>query len=76
MTGSSSRIEFIPYEKAYEDGFDDMRRRVPNIDKVVQLTGYQPEVDLEGILRRTIEWFRSEKLATCEDSSVETDVSS
>ncbi|MBL8172023.1 MAG: GDP-mannose 4,6-dehydratase, partial [Acidobacteria bacterium] len=42
LTGSPSSIEFVPYEKAYEEGFEDMLRRVPNIGKIQQLVGYQP----------------------------------
>jgi UDP-glucose 4-epimerase len=71
LTGSSSQIEFIPYEKAYEDGFDDMRRRLPNIDKVVALTGYRPRVDLKENLRRTIDWFIEERAAARGDASVQ-----
>lgn len=58
MTGSSSNIVNIPYEKAYEAGFEDMRRRVPDITKITKLTGYKPTVDLDEILRRTIEYFK------------------
>jgi UDP-glucose 4-epimerase len=54
MTGSSSPIVRIPYEEAYEAGFEDMPRRVPAIDKIDALVGYAPTVDLEEILARVI----------------------
>lgn len=59
ITGSSSEIVHIPYDRAYEQGFEDMRRRVPDISKIHRLTGYQPTVDLEGILERVIAGFRN-----------------
>jgi UDP-glucose 4-epimerase len=58
LTGSRSRISRIPYEKAYGPGFEDMRRRVPDIDRVRKLTGYEPLVDLDGILLSVIEHFK------------------
>ena len=59
MTGSKSEIIHIPYDRAYEKGFEDMPRRVPDISKIQRLVGYEPSVDLEGILERIIRWFRS-----------------
>jgi UDP-glucose 4-epimerase len=50
LTGSSSTIEKIAYEKAYPEGFEDMQRRVPNISKIKALTGWQPENSLENII--------------------------
>ncbi len=47
MTGSKSRIVLIPYSTAYEEGFEDMVRRVPDITKLNQLIGYEPTVSLE-----------------------------
>ena len=58
LTGSSSPIEFIPYDKAYEEGFEDMPRRVPDLTKVRDLVGYEPEVQLNEIIERVIEYFR------------------
>lgn len=49
-TGSRSRIELIPYEKAYEKGFEDMRRRMPDTERIHSLTGWQPEISLEQII--------------------------
>lgn len=54
MTGSSSPIVKIPYEQAYEAGFEDMPRRVPAIDKIDALVGYAPTVELDEILARVI----------------------
>ncbi len=59
LTASSSKIVFIPYDKAYEAGFEDMPRRVPDLTKVHQLTGYEPKVQLNEIIMRVIEYFRT-----------------
>jgi UDP-glucose 4-epimerase len=58
MTGSSSEIVTIPYEKAYEAGFEDMPRRVPDISRITALVGYRPTVELDETLTRVIEHFR------------------
>jgi UDP-glucose 4-epimerase len=58
MTGSLSPIVSIPYEQAYEAGFEDMPRRVPDIGKIRDLVGYAPTVELDEILARVIEYFR------------------
>jgi UDP-glucose 4-epimerase len=60
LTGSTSRIEFVPYDKAYEEGFEDMPRRVPDLTKVTQLVGYEPKVQLNEIITRVIEYFRAQ----------------
>jgi UDP-glucose 4-epimerase len=60
MTGSPSKIVRIPYDEAYESGFEDMPRRVPDISKVHQLVGYQPTVELDETLRRVIEYYRQQ----------------
>jgi UDP-glucose 4-epimerase len=60
MTGSSSEVVLIPYDQAYESGFEDMPRRVPDITKVRKLIGYEPTVDLDEILTRVIEYFRQQ----------------
>ena len=59
MTGSKSEIIHIPYDRAYEEGFEDMPRRVPDISKIQRLIGYKPSLDLEEILERIIVSFRS-----------------
>ena len=58
ITGSSSPIVHIPYDEAYEEGFEDMPRRVPDIDKLKTLIGYEPTVDIEGIIERVAEYCR------------------
>ena len=60
LTGSASRIEFVPYDKAYEEGFEDMPRRVPDLTKVTQLVGYEPKVQLNEIITKVIEYFRAQ----------------
>jgi len=59
MTGSSSPIVTIPYDQAYEAGFEDMPRRVPDISKIRALTGYEPTVELDEILTRVIASLRT-----------------
>ena len=54
MTGSASPIVKIPYDQAYEAGFEDMPRRVPDISKIRALVGYEPTVELDEILTRVI----------------------
>jgi UDP-glucose 4-epimerase len=60
MTGSRSEIVRIPYDQAYEAGFEDMPRRVPDISKIKALVGYAPTVELDEILTRVIEHFRQQ----------------
>jgi UDP-glucose 4-epimerase len=59
-TGSSSPIEFVPYDKAYEEGFEDMPRRVPDLSKIRELVGYEPTVQLDEIITKVIEYFRTD----------------
>ncbi len=58
MTASPSRIVKVPYDEAYEEGFEDMPRRVPDLSKIHELIGYEPQVGLDEILRRVIEHFQ------------------
>ncbi len=58
MTNSSSPISYIPYEQAYEKGFEDLRRRVPDISKAKRLVGFEPKTSLDTLLRRVIEYFK------------------
>jgi UDP-glucose 4-epimerase len=44
---SKSQIRFVPYEQAYKNGFEDMQKRVPNISKIKQVTGWEPKYSLE-----------------------------
>ena len=57
-TNSSSRIDFIKYEEAYGDNFEDMERRVPNIGLIKRLTGWQPSRDLDQIIKDVAEFQR------------------
>jgi UDP-glucose 4-epimerase len=59
LTGSSSPIVNVPYDEAYEEGFEDMPRRVPDIGRIAALIGYQPRVDLDETLRLVIEFYRA-----------------
>lgn len=54
VTRSNSEIVFVPYDEAYEEGFEDMPRRVPDISKVNALIGFKPEMTLDGILKSVI----------------------
>ena len=58
-TNSRSEIKYIPYSEAYGDGFEDMERRVPNIDLIKSLTGWQPKRDLTQIIKDVAEDLRS-----------------
>jgi UDP-glucose 4-epimerase len=51
LTNSSSEIKYIPYAEAYGEGFEDMERRVPNIDLIYALTGWKPKKNLEDIIK-------------------------
>jgi UDP-glucose 4-epimerase len=57
-TASSSCIEYIPYDKAYEPGFEDMMRRVPSVDKLQALTGFRPQTSLNDIIDRVAAYFQ------------------
>jgi UDP-glucose 4-epimerase len=58
LTGSASPIQYIPYDEAYESGFEDMPRRVPDISKVRELIGFEPKLSLDDIIRRVVDHFR------------------
>ena len=51
ITGSKSSIEKIAYEQAYPEGFEDMQRRVPDISKIKQVLGWEPEINLDQIIK-------------------------
>jgi UDP-glucose 4-epimerase len=57
LTGSGSIIEHIPYERAYEEGFEDMRRRVPDLTKIRETIGYETRVSLHELLERVVQDF-------------------
>jgi UDP-glucose 4-epimerase len=56
--GSTSRIVKIPYDQAYEAGFEDMPRRVPDLTKIHAAIGYEPEIGLDEIIRRVVTFMR------------------
>ncbi len=58
LTGSESPIVKIPYDEAYEGGFEDMQRRMPSIEKISRLIGYQPTYTLDQILLSVIQFRR------------------
>jgi len=58
MTGSNSEIEYIPYEKAYGPGFEDMERRCPNIEKIKNLIDFKLTYDMKAILKSVIDFFK------------------
>ena len=60
-TRSSSSIEFVPYDQAYEPGFEDMMRRVPCVDKLQALTGFRPKTSLNEIIDRVTTFFRQKQ---------------
>ena len=57
-TRSSSPIEYVPYDKAYEPGFEDMMRRVPSVEKLQALTGFRPRISLNEIIGRVASFFQ------------------
>ncbi len=59
-TGSDSPIEIIPYDEAYESGFEDMQRRQPDITRIRTLLGWEPEHDMDGIIDSVIAHFQEE----------------
>lgn len=60
LTKSTSQLQHIPYDKAYEEGFEDMLRRVPDITKARRAIGFTPTVPLQDILRSVIDYYRNE----------------
>jgi UDP-glucose 4-epimerase len=63
-TASSSSIEFIPYDKAYEPGFEDMMRRVPCVDKLHGITGFRPQTPLNEIIDRVAAHMKEKQLGS------------
>lgn len=61
LTGSKSEIVKIPYEQAYEQGFEDMARRVPDLTKIKKLIGYTPKVKLDDIIVRVRDYFAEQQ---------------
>ena len=62
LTNSPSEIKYMTYHEAYEEGFEDMPRRVPDISKIQRLIGYKPSLDLKELLQVIIDYHRQESL--------------
>jgi UDP-glucose 4-epimerase len=58
LASSDSPIDFIPYDRAYGPGFEDMMRRVPDLSKIRSFIGYEPQGDLDAIIGGVIEYYR------------------
>ena len=58
MTNSGSAIRYVPYDEAYEAGFEDMPRRVPDISKIHSLIGFTPKMGMDDIIRSVVEHMR------------------
>ena len=59
LTNSKSELLYIPYEEAYENGFEDMQRRAPDLSKISKLIGYKPQYNLDKTLKMVIEHFKN-----------------
>ena len=70
LTNSESEIIYVPYDEAYEEGFEDMPRRVPDISKVSALVGFRPEMSLDGILRSVIEYYSDSRMVSTAETKV------
>src|SRR5262249_35796703 len=62
-TRSSSEITFVPYDQAYEPGFEDMMRRAPSVEKLASLTGFRPQTKLDEIIDRVSLYLREKQAA-------------
>ncbi len=60
-TNSDSVIKYVPYDEAYEQGFEDMAIRIPDLTKIKALIGFQPSINLDGILDRVIEYYAAKR---------------
>jgi UDP-glucose 4-epimerase len=58
LTGSKSPIKLVPYDQAYESGFEDMPRRVPDLTKITAMIGYRPKLTLDDVLTQVIDYLR------------------
>ncbi|GAG23092.1 unnamed protein product, partial [marine sediment metagenome] len=59
-SGSDSEIVYLSYGEAYEEGFEDVIRRIPDLSKVRRFIGFEPKVKLDGILKKTIEYMKQQ----------------
>jgi UDP-glucose 4-epimerase len=60
LAQSPSRVTLVPYDRAYEEGFEDMRRRIPDLTRIRTLIGYEPSMDLKNILNEVITYHRDD----------------
>ncbi len=60
LTGSESEIVVVPYDEAYEEGFEDMPRRVPDVGKIQAAVGWAPTRTLDEILADVVSWQQAE----------------
>lgn len=60
LTASKSEIRYIPYDQAYEEGFEDMLRRVPSIEKIARAIGYSPKTSLDQIIEKVVRYERAQ----------------
>jgi UDP-glucose 4-epimerase len=72
-TNSHSTVQLVPYDQAYEEGFEDMRRRIPDVSKIRALTGWQPTRNLADIIADVV---ASAQLTTPQQTPVRLDLSS
>jgi UDP-glucose 4-epimerase len=73
LTGSDSRIAFVPYDLAFDRDFEDMPRRVPDITKLQEFVGYRPKVQLDEIILRTIEYWKDHRLTKAAARATDTE---
>jgi UDP-glucose 4-epimerase len=59
MCGSKSKIEYMAYEDAFEEGFEDMMHRMPDLSKIHEFIGYEPQKKLEEIIQRMIAYYEN-----------------
>ena len=59
LAGSDSKVRYVPYEEAYEEGFEDMQRRVPDTTRARELIGFEPSAGLDEIIRMVVDYQRS-----------------
>jgi len=71
LTKSNSEIVLVPYDEAYEEGFEDMPRRVPDISKVNKQVGFHPQMDLDGILKSVIDFHSGKQVPEHKTSAAE-----
>ncbi|MCF7810545.1 GDP-mannose 4,6-dehydratase [bacterium] len=58
ITGSASTTRHVPYDEIFKNGFEDMRRRAPDISKIRKLTGWKPKVSLDGLIEKVMHHFK------------------